>query len=37
MKVVDGKFKPVFGKPGKPFVCLPPTLKKMPTNPQVSS
>ncbi len=36
-KVVDGKFKPVFGKPGKPFVCLPPTLKKMPTNPQVSS
>ncbi len=36
-KVVDGGFKPVFGKPGKPFVCLPPNLKKMPTNPQVSS
>jgi len=36
-KVVDGKFKPVFGKKGKPFVCFPSTLKKMPAKPQVSS
>jgi ABC-type branched-subunit amino acid transport system substrate-binding protein len=36
-KVVDGGFKPVFGKKGKPFVCFPATLKKMPLNPQVSS
>jgi branched-chain amino acid transport system substrate-binding protein len=37
MKVVDGGFRPVFGKPGKPFVCFPDTLKKMPAKPQVSS
>jgi ABC-type branched-subunit amino acid transport system substrate-binding protein len=36
LKVVDGKPKPVFGKPGKPFVCLPPTLKKIPANPPVA-
>jgi branched-chain amino acid transport system substrate-binding protein len=36
-KVVDGGFKPVFGKKGKPFMCLPDTLKKMPAKPQVSS
>lgn len=23
VEVVDGKFKPVFGKPGQPFVCYP--------------
>jgi hypothetical protein len=37
LKVVDGKFKPVYGKKGKPFVCFPDNLKKMPKNPQVSS
>ena len=37
MKVVDGRFKPVFGKPGKPFVCFPGTLEKMPAKPPVSS
>ncbi len=36
-KVVNGGFKPVFGKPGKPFICFPASLKKMPTTPQVSS
>jgi ABC-type branched-subunit amino acid transport system substrate-binding protein len=36
-KVVDGGFKPVFGKKAKPFMCLPDTLKKMPAKPQVSS
>ena len=37
LKVVDGKFKPVYGKKGKPFLCYPDSLKKMPKNPQVSS
>jgi hypothetical protein len=37
LKVVDGKFKPVYGKKGKPFLCFPDNLKKMPKNPQVSS
>lgn len=37
IKVVNGGFKPVFGKKGKPFVCFPSTLKKMPENPPVSS
>jgi ABC-type branched-subunit amino acid transport system substrate-binding protein len=23
VEVVDGKFKPIFGKPGQPFVCFP--------------
>jgi branched-chain amino acid transport system substrate-binding protein len=35
-KVVDGGFKPVFGKPGKPFLCLPDSLKTMPKNPRVT-
>jgi ABC-type branched-subunit amino acid transport system substrate-binding protein len=35
-KIVNGTFKPVFGKPGKPFICLPATLKTIPLNPQVS-
>ena len=34
-KIVNGKFQPVFGKPGKPFVCLPGTLTKIPTNPEL--
>jgi ABC-type branched-subunit amino acid transport system substrate-binding protein len=37
LKVVDGGFKPEYGKKGKPFVCFPSNLKKMPKNPQVSS
>jgi ABC-type branched-subunit amino acid transport system substrate-binding protein len=37
LKVVDGKFKPVYGKKGKPFLCFPDSLKKMPKDPQVSS
>jgi branched-chain amino acid transport system substrate-binding protein len=37
LKVVDGKFKPVYGKKGKPFLCFPDNLKKMPKNPPVSS
>ena len=33
-KVVDGGFKPVFGKPGKPFICFPKDPPKLvnPTN-----
>ena len=34
LKIVDGKFKPVFGKPGKPFLCFPDDLKKMPEEPR---
>jgi ABC-type branched-subunit amino acid transport system substrate-binding protein len=37
LKVVDGKFKPVYGKKGKPFLCFPDNLKKMPENPKVSA
>lgn len=37
MLQVDGeKFKPVFGEPGKPFLCFPDDLKKIPAKPQVS-
>jgi branched-chain amino acid transport system substrate-binding protein len=36
-KVVNGGFKPLFGKKGKPFVCFPSNLKKLPAKPQVSS
>jgi ABC-type branched-subunit amino acid transport system substrate-binding protein len=36
-KVVKGKFTPVFGKKGKPFVCFPSTLKTMPKMPRVSA
>ena len=32
---MNGNFQPVFGKPGKPFVCLPETLTKIPTNPEL--
>ena len=34
VKVVNGKFKPAFGQPGKPFLCFPADLKTMPMNPQ---
>jgi ABC-type branched-subunit amino acid transport system substrate-binding protein len=37
LKVVDGKFKPVYGKKGKPFLCFPDNLKKMPKSPKVSA
>jgi branched-chain amino acid transport system substrate-binding protein len=33
VKVVNGSFKPVFAKPGKPFICFPDTLKTIPDNP----
>jgi branched-chain amino acid transport system substrate-binding protein len=32
-KIVDGKFKPVTTKSGKPFVCMPDDLKSIPVNP----
>jgi hypothetical protein len=35
LKIVDGKFKPVFGKKGKPFLCFADDLDKMPKNPDV--
>jgi len=34
-KIVDGGFKPVFGKPGKPFICFPDDAQTMPKNPEV--
>ncbi len=34
-KIVDGKFKPAFGKPNKPFICFADDLQKIPANPQV--
>ena len=34
LKIVDGKFKPVFGQPGKPFLCFPENLKTIPKNPE---
>jgi ABC-type branched-subunit amino acid transport system substrate-binding protein len=30
VKIVDGEFETAFGKPGKPFTCLPSRLKKIP-------
>ena len=35
LKIVDGKFKPVFGKPGKPFICFADDLDEIPKNPEV--
>ena len=35
LKIVDGRFQPVFGKPGKPFVCIPQDTTKIPKNPEV--
>ena len=34
LKVENGKFKPVFGQPGKPFLCLPADLTSIPANPE---
>ena len=34
-KIVDGKFKPVYGESGKPFVCFDDSLQKFPKNPEV--
>ena len=34
VKVVNGKFKPAFGEPGKRFLCFPGDLKTMPMNPE---
>lgn len=36
VKVVNGKFKPVFGAPGKPFLCFPAGLKTMPMSPEAA-
>ena len=35
VKIVDGKFKPVFGKKGKPFICFADDAKTVPKNPVV--
>jgi branched-chain amino acid transport system substrate-binding protein len=35
-KIVNGTFKPVFGQPGKPFLCFPANLTKIPAAPQVT-
>jgi len=35
LKIVNGKFKPVFGKPGKPFLCFADDLTKVPKKPEV--
>ncbi|MSO78599.1 MAG: ABC transporter substrate-binding protein [Acidimicrobiia bacterium] len=35
MKIVKGKLKPVYGKPGKPFLCFGDDLAKIPKNPEV--
>jgi ABC-type branched-subunit amino acid transport system substrate-binding protein len=36
LQVKDGKFKPVFGESGKPFVCFDDALKKIPAKPEVA-
>ena len=36
LKIVNGKFKPVFTKPGKPFLCFAANLKTVPKNPPLS-
>jgi len=36
MKIVNGTFKPVFTKPGKPFLCFAANLNKIPKNPPLS-
>jgi len=33
VKVVNGKFQPAFGQPGKPFLCIPPGSTSIPANP----
>jgi ABC-type branched-subunit amino acid transport system substrate-binding protein len=34
VKIVNNKFKPMFGQPGKPFLCIPPGTTSIPANPQ---
>ncbi len=34
VKIQNGKFKPVFGQAGKPFLCFPADLTSIPTNPE---
>jgi len=34
VKVENGTFKPVFGQPGKPFLCIPAGTTSIPANPQ---
>jgi branched-chain amino acid transport system substrate-binding protein len=33
VKIVNGAFKPVFGQPGKPFLCIPAGTTSIPANP----
>jgi hypothetical protein len=35
VKIVDGKFKPAFGERGKPFLCFPKSLTKIPAKPEL--
>jgi hypothetical protein len=35
VKIVDGKFKPVFGQSGKRFLCLPKSLTEIPAKPEL--
>jgi hypothetical protein len=30
VEIEDGKFKPIFTEPGKPFMCLPDQPAKLP-------
>ncbi|MEX0665886.1 MAG: ABC transporter substrate-binding protein [Acidimicrobiia bacterium] len=36
LKIVNGKFKPVVGEKGKPFLCFSDDLEKMPKDPDVA-
>jgi len=36
LEVSDGKFKPVFGAKGKPFICFDDELEKIPAKPEVA-
>ena len=35
LKIVKGKFKPVYGKPGKPVLCFADDLTKVPKTPEI--
>jgi branched-chain amino acid transport system substrate-binding protein len=35
LQIKDGKFKPVFGAKGKPFICFDDSLNKIPAKPEV--
>lgn len=37
LQITDGQFENVFAEPGKPFVCLPPTLEELPETPEIRS